>query len=47
MEMTVFMNSKLGRRFVVSSDVAEPCLLVASVRAGLWAQRAVKLKATA
>lgn len=32
--------------FLVSS-VAELCLLVASVRAGLWAQRAVKLKAAA
>lgn len=33
--------------FLVSPDVAQPCLLVASVRAGLRAQRAVKLKAAA
>lgn len=33
--------------FLVSPDVTEPRLLVASVRAGLWAQRAVKLKAAA
>lgn len=32
---------------LVPPDVAEPCLLVASVRAGLRAQRAVKLKAPA
>lgn len=29
------------------SSVAELCILVASVRVGLWAQRAVKLKAAA
>lgn len=33
--------------FYFSPNVTELCLLVASVRAGPWAQRAVKLKAAA
>lgn len=42
------MNAELGKmQFLASPHVAELCLLVASVKTGLWAPLAVKLKAAA
>lgn len=42
------MNAELGKmQFLASPHVAELCLLVASIKTGLWALLAVKLKAAA